>query len=182
MIISTAFLSNQDGSLHRLHSQHSPPRQRNVDNLLQTGTQTEQLARALPSPHPQHSVEWQSTQRSGRASLSTMFTLLRQRRLRWLGHVCRMEDDRIPKDILYGELAPGKRTVGHPQLRIKDLCKCDIKALDINTEGWEDAAADRSRRRSVLRKQLKSGEEKILTTAIEKRARRKARILGVIPT
>ena len=42
-----------------------------------------------------------------RAGLPTMYTLLRTRRLRWLGHVRRMEDGRIPKDILYGELASG---------------------------------------------------------------------------
>jgi len=33
------------------------------------------------------------------------YTLLRQRRLRWLGHVNRMNDGRISKDILYRELA-----------------------------------------------------------------------------
>ena len=31
----------------------------------------------------------------------TMFTRLKQRRLRWLGLACHMEDGRIPKDILY---------------------------------------------------------------------------------
>ncbi|XP_076042204.1 uncharacterized protein LOC143026092 [Oratosquilla oratoria] len=41
--------------------------------------------------------------------LPTIFTLLRQRSLLWLGHVRRMEDGRISKDILYGELACGKR-------------------------------------------------------------------------
>ena len=110
-----------------------------------------------------------------RTGLPTMFTLLRQRRLRWLGHVRRMEDGRIPKDILYGELVSGKRTVGRPQLRFKDVCKRDMKALDINTETWEDTAADRSRWRSVLRKQLKYGEERILAAAEEKRVRRKTR-------
>ena len=34
-----------------------------------------------------------------RAGLHSVYTLLRQRRLRWLGHVRRMEDGRIPKDI-----------------------------------------------------------------------------------
>ena len=48
------------------------------------------------------------------AGLSTMFTLLRQRRLSWLGHVRRMEDGHIPKDILFGELAFGKRSFGRP--------------------------------------------------------------------
>ena len=117
-----------------------------------------------------------------RAGLPTIFTLLRQRRLRWLGHVQRMQDGRIPKDILYGELASGKRSIGRPQLRYKDVCKRDMKALDINTKNWEEVAADRSKWRSVLHKQLKSGEEKILTTANEKRAKRKARTAAATPT
>ena len=57
------------------------------------------------------------------AGLPIMYTLLRQRRVHWIGHVCRMEDGRIPKDILYGELAIGKRPCGCPQLRYKDVCK-----------------------------------------------------------
>ncbi|XP_068741872.1 uncharacterized protein [Montipora capricornis] len=105
-----------------------------------------------------------NTQVLERAGLTNMFTLLRQRRLEWLGHVRRMEDESIPKDILYGKLASGKRTLGGPQLRYKDVCKSDMKALDINTESWEDAAADRNKWRCVLRKQLKSGEEKIQTS------------------
>ncbi|KAL8585062.1 hypothetical protein ACOMHN_013078 [Nucella lapillus] len=40
--------------------------------------------------------------------LPAMFSLLRQRRLRWLGHVNRTEC-RIPKDHLYGELTSGKK-------------------------------------------------------------------------
>ena len=93
-----------------------------------------------------------------------------------------MEDCCIPKDILYHELASGKRTVGRLQMCFKDVSKCDMTALDINTESWEDAAADCSRWCSVLRKQLKSREKKILATANEKRASRKALIPGVIPT
>ena len=103
-------------------------------------------------------------------------------RLRWLGHMCGMEDGRIPKDILYCQLASGKRTVGCPQLRYKDVCKRDMKALDINTESWEDAAADGNKWRCVLHKQLKSGEEKIQTSADEKRAKRKACIATATPT
>ena len=56
-----------------------------------------------------------------RAGLPSMYTLLRQRRLRWLGHVRRMDDGHIPKYILYGELALGRRTTGHPHFRYKDV-------------------------------------------------------------
>ena len=52
-----------------------------------------------------------------------------------------MEDGHISKDILYRELASGKRNSGCPQLRLKDACKRDMKALDINTETWEDFAS-----------------------------------------
>ena len=51
------------------------------------------------------------------AGLPSIYTLLRQRRLRWLGHVHRMEDGRIPKDLLYGELEMGERARGRPLLR-----------------------------------------------------------------
>ena len=107
-----------------------------------------------------------------RAGLPTMYTLLRQRRMRWIGHVRRMEDGRIPKDILYGELAVGKRPRGRPQLRYKDTCKRDMKALEIDPESWEDIAADRSSWRCLLQKQLKEGGEKITNKATEKRTRR----------
>ena len=110
-----------------------------------------------------------------RAGLSTMYTLLRQRMLSWLGHMRRMEDGCIPKDILYDELASGKRSVGRPQLRYKDVCKRDLKALDINIQCWEDMAADHNSWRSTLQRQLKAGEEQIQTLVEEKRARRKAR-------
>ena len=78
-----------------------------------------------------------------RAGIPSLYTLLKQRRMRWLGHVTRMKDGRIPKDLLYGELATGKRPTGRPQLRFKDVCKRDLQALGINTDSWEVTATDR---------------------------------------
>src|SRR6266516_3658026 len=51
--------------------------------------------------------------------------------LRWVGHVVRMADDRIPKQLLYGELAQGKRSQGEQKKRFKDtlthnMIKCNI--------------------------------------------------------
>ena len=92
-----------------------------------------------------------------------------------MGHVCRMEDGRILKDILYGKLASGRRSKGRPQLRYKDVCKRDMKALDINTESWEDLAADRMMWRSTLNQHLKTEEEKLVKAEVRKRACRKER-------
>ena len=86
-----------------------------------------------------------------------MYTLLRQRRLWWLGHVRRIEDGRIPKDILYGELALG-RTTGRPHLRYKDVCVRDVKAGDIDTMSWEVLAADLTKWRSPLKQHLNTGK------------------------
>ena len=48
-----------------------------------------------------------------------MYTLLKQRCLHWLGHVVRMADGWIPKDLLYGELVQGNRPRGRPQVAIQ---------------------------------------------------------------
>ena len=45
-----------------------------------------------------------------KAGIPSLYTLLKQRRMRWLEHVTRMKDGRIPKDLLYGKLVTGKRS------------------------------------------------------------------------
>ena len=57
-----------------------------------------------------------------------MYTTFSQRRL---GHVLRMNDERIIKDLLYSELVVGKRNIGQPRLRYKDDCKRDLKSLNV---------------------------------------------------
>ena len=111
-----------------------------------------------------------------RASIPTMFSLLKQRRMRRLGHVCRMEDGRIPKDLLCGELVTGKRPTGRPHLRYNDTCKRDLKALGINTNTWEAAAADRFICKQEVCKGLFRFDENLVQQAEEKRSRRKTRL------
>ena len=122
-------------------------------------------------------ISWQdkipNTKVLAKAGLPSMVTLLRQRRLRWLGHVRRMEDGRIPKDILYGQLAAGKRRTGRPQLRYSDACKRDMKALNIDPRDWEELAADRPKWRATLTTHLKTSEKHMSAAAEEKRAKRK---------
>ena len=91
-----------------------------------------------------------------RAGITSMYTLLKQRCLRWLDLVSRMEDGRIPEDLLYGELATGKRPTGRPQLHLKDICKRDVKARAFNTDTWETLACDRCAWRQKVQKGLSS--------------------------
>ena len=58
-----------------------------------------------------------------KAKCSSIHVLLSQRRLRWLGHICRMGKGRIPKDILYGKLEMGTCKTGCPLLRFKDVSR-----------------------------------------------------------
>lgn len=44
-----------------------------------------------------------------------------------------MDDDRISKDMLYGDLAQGRRPTGRPHLRYKDVFKMDLKTMGIDT-------------------------------------------------
>ena len=60
-------------------------------------------------------------------SVEDIEILLVRSRLRWPGHVSRMEDSRPVKSLLYGELTEGTRPVGRPKLRYKDTFKSALK-------------------------------------------------------
>ena len=61
---------------------------------------------------------------------------VRVRRLRWLGHVSRMQD-RIPRQLLYGALR-SKRPPHGPCKLWKDSAKCDLMAVGVPLEQLGD--------------------------------------------
>lgn len=72
-------------------------------------------------------------------------------------------DDRfIRKNLLSGELASGKRPTGRPSLHYKDVCKCDLNALTI------DSSTRLSLRPKCL--EARSAERSLQPEAVEKRA------------
>ena len=50
-------------------------------------------------------------------------------RLRWLGHVLWMKDDRLPKIVLFGQLSGATRKACRPCLGWEDVINKDLKKI-----------------------------------------------------
>nr|VZI15122.1 unnamed protein product [Spirometra erinaceieuropaei] len=78
-----------------------------------------------------------------RRGILSIYTMLRQRQLRWSGHLVRMDNERLPKRLFYGDVATGSRRQ-EGQIRChKDILKSSLKCLQINPTNWEKLALDR---------------------------------------
>ena len=72
-------------------------------------------AREIPSEMPQASSECKmavtipDTDILKKAECLSIEAMVVRNRLRWAGHVVRMEDVRLPKQLFYGEFKTGKR-------------------------------------------------------------------------
>ena len=157
--------------VHSACHQHTDVRQQDVNHMCQTGEKTQSLPPEKHLPYPWHIMARQCPTPRSCPEPTFQACSLCSDSAGYIG----MEDGRIPKDILYGEFASGRRTKGCPQLCCKDICKRDMKALDIITESWEDLAANCMMWRSTLNQHLKSGEEKLVNAEVGKRACRKER-------
>ncbi|KAL8570334.1 hypothetical protein ACOMHN_035752 [Nucella lapillus] len=93
--------------------------------------------------------------------------------LRWTGHVIRMDSDRIPKQLLYGELCRGKRKQSRPLKRFKDCIKANVAHTGIAPRQLEECAQDRTGWRALTREATETFENNRRDSIIEARARRK---------
>ena len=69
--------------------------------------------RAVVGQNPQHRI-------LNRCKITGVEVMIMQSQLRWCGHVHRMPDSRIPKQLLYGQLADSARSQGGQRKRYKD--------------------------------------------------------------
>ncbi|XP_078674752.1 uncharacterized protein LOC144912888 [Branchiostoma floridae x Branchiostoma belcheri] len=107
-----------------------------------------------------------------RANIEPLAAILLQRQLRWVGHVIRMPENRLPRQMLYGELSAGKRTVGGQRKRFKDCLKSNLKSCGIEPQSLERLAADRNSWRQVCSTATESYTDCYNQRAETSRARR----------
>jgi hypothetical protein len=64
-------------------------------------------------------------------------------RLRWIGHVVRMKDDRLPKIVLFGQPSRSKGKAGLLRLGWEDVIKKDLKEMATSWVGVKREALNR---------------------------------------
>ena len=75
--------------------------------------------------------------------------MVKSRRLRWAGHVARMEEGRGVHKILVGK-PEGKRPLGRPRRRWEDNIKVDLDEVRRGCVDWMELAEDRDRWRALV--------------------------------
>ena len=73
---------------------------------------------------------------------SNIVRVIKSRRLKWAGHVTRIEEVRSAFKILTGT-PEGKRPLGKPRRRWEDNIRMDLIEVGINTRNWVASAQDR---------------------------------------
>ena len=68
--------------------------------------------------------------------------VIKSSRLKWAGHVPRMEEFRSAFKILTGK-PTGKRPLGRPRCRWEDNIRMDLQEIGINAGNWFDSAQDK---------------------------------------
>ena len=75
--------------------------------------------------------------------------VIKSRRMRWAGHVARMEERRGVHKVLVGK-RDGKRPLGRPRRRWEDNIKMDLEEVGRCCGDWMEFAQDRDRWRALV--------------------------------
>ena len=69
--------------------------------------------------------------------------MIKSRRLRWAGHVARIEEGMSAFKILTGK-PTGNIPLGRPRRRWEDNIRMDLEEIGINAGKWVDSAQDKN--------------------------------------
>ncbi|KAL8599133.1 hypothetical protein ACOMHN_007849 [Nucella lapillus] len=122
----------------------------------------------MQSLHSIMGIKWQdwiiNLEVLDRTRTTSIEAMILKTQLRWTGHVIRMDSDRIPKQLLYGELYCIKTNVAHVGIAPRQL---------------EECAHDRTGWRALTREATKTFDRRDSIT--EARERRKAAAVAPKP-
>ena len=76
--------------------------------------------------------------------------IIRKRRLQWLGHMERMEEDRMPHVLFDGRLKSKKKAFAGVRRRWVDVVKKDAETVGVGAEQLLELAEDRPKWRKTL--------------------------------
>ena len=79
--------------------------------------------------------------------------MIKSKRLRWAGHVARIEGCRSAFKILTGK-PTGKRHLGRPRRRWEDNIRMDLEEIGISAGNWVDLAQDMNYWRALVKAAL----------------------------
>ena len=82
-----------------------------------------------------------------------LIRVIKSRRLRWAGHVVRMEEDRSAFKMLTGK-PKGKRFLGRPRHRWEDNIRMELEEMGINAGNWFDSAQGKDYWRALVKSAL----------------------------
>nr|VZI47455.1 unnamed protein product [Spirometra erinaceieuropaei] len=114
-----------------------------------------------------------------RTGFLSIYAILGQIQLRWSGHLVRMDDERLPKRLFYGDVATGSRRQGGQIRRYKDTLKSSLKRLQINPTNWEEFVLDRPTWRRTVKIGAAIDEANRIAVAKAKREARKSQLRPV---
>ena len=108
-----------------------------------------------------------------RCKINSLESIIDKAKLRWTGHVIRMEHTRIPKQLLYGRLATGRPRRGNHNTYLNSV-KRTLRACDIDYTCLTKLVSERNNWCATVRRGILKAEENHIDNLISKRMRRKA--------
>ena len=144
-----------------MYNPSSTIRQRNMAPLSKTCETVENNSTASPLSSILN-IKWDhfvsNEEVLERANVLDIEIKLLKNRLRWMGHICRMNDTRPVKALLVGKLE-GSRKVGRPFLRYKDTCKMALQCREVLNE-WNAVVNDRDMWKALIQNVCKVHNQK----------------------
>ena len=117
------------------------------------------------------------------AKITPIELMIQRMRLRWLGHVARMKDERMPKWLLYGELTGvPRRPACKPKQRWIDVVDRDLQQIGLQrgfkSLEWQSLALNRTSWRERIDKHYKDNRERYFEEKEQSRQIRKRQAVG----